>query len=168
MGEYHNENNDIQNDTLTTAFIYFDCKKIFRSGFLNPTDSLVATELMFLATALFPSMWTTPIHKLIPLLPSSLGNKWVDYALNIHLGELIVIGSLYTAFTAAYHMFRPFPAFSSSHTFPPSCCTLTHYRRISCQAVLEYWKEEHDHKSVTPRVLRDFLKSRVVLLPSIS
>jgi len=112
---------------------------IFRSGVLNPTDSLASTQLFFLATAFFPGLWTTPLHKVL-FLSGSIGHGWLNALLSTTLGEVIVYSSLYTAVFAA---------------------------KISMSAVLDYWKNKHHQTTVAPNVLRDFLKSCVVLSPTV-
>jgi len=68
---------------------------IFRGGFLNPTESLVITELMFFISGLFPSLWTTPLRDFLSVAPG-----W--FLLDLKLNEILVYSSIFSALSATY------------------------------------------------------------------
>lgn len=114
-------------------------KMIFRAGLLNPTDSLICTELTFLITAFFPNLWSTPFYKLA-FMSAAPSNTILNLLLTQTLGKCITYGSIMTALSAM---------------------------KLSTTSVMDFWKRKHDRKELAPNVLRDFMKSCTVLMPII-
>jgi len=93
--------------TLSTFYILtwentFTNVMIFRAGFLNPTDSLLLTELMFVVSSIFPGMWTTSIRDILFLGASSWAGTYINVFLDLQLNELLTYASVYSTCYALY------------------------------------------------------------------
>jgi len=108
----------------------------FRSGFLNPTDSLVITQIFFLITAFMPNLWISQVKDFMPFTAPSSG--FFGFFFNLTLAESVVYSGVFTALQAGYY---------------------------SMVEVMEYWKKKHNHPKATPMVIRDFSQSCIALLP---
>lgn len=110
---------------------------IFRSGFLNPTDSLVTIIFFFFVTAFFPNIWSLPLRDILFLSRDAMGG-YFNFILDIQLNHLVVLSSVYSALYAGW---------------------------VSCTAVLNFHKERNHHTSVTDKDIQEFFKSLTALLP---